>query len=59
MDWFLKDRDLRHERVKYVVTCMYSSRYAFLDYETIDIFDNYEIVDIFASKYPRRMRLIN
>ena len=22
MDWFLNDRDLRHERVKYVINCV-------------------------------------
>ena len=50
MDWFLKDRDLRYERVDaLLLACIH--RNIFLDYD--------KIIDIYASKYPRKMLLIN
>ena len=50
MDWFLYDRDLRDERVNaLLLACIH--RNIFLDYD--------KIIDINASKYPRRMLLIN
>ena len=50
MDWFLYDRDLRHERVNALLfVCIHR-----------DIFLNYDkIIDIYDSRYPRRMLLIN
>ena len=50
MGWFLCDRDLRHERVNALsLVCIH--RDIFLDYD--------EIIEIYASKYPWRMFLIN
>ena len=50
MDWFLYDRNLRHERVNaLLLACICGD--IFLDYE--------KIIDIYASKYHRRMLLIN
>ena len=46
MDWFLYDRDLRHERVN-ALFLVYIHRDIFLAYD--------KIIDIYASKYPRRM----
>ena len=46
MDWFLYDRDLRHERVN-ALFLVYINRDIFLDYD--------KIIDIYASKYPKRM----
>ena len=50
MDWFLYDRDLRHETVNaLLLVCIHR-----------DIFLNYDIIiDICASKCPRRMLLVN
>ena len=50
MDWFLYEKDRRHERANaLLLVCIH--RDIFLDYE--------KITDIYASKYPRRMLLIN
>ena len=50
MDWFLYERDLRYERVNVLLlVCIH--RDIFFDYD--------KIIDIYASKYPRRMRLVN
>ena len=50
MDWFLSDRDLRHERINaLLLVCTHGD--IFLDYD--------KIIDIYASKYPRRMLLVN
>ena len=50
MNWFLYDRELRHERVNtLLLLCI--NRDIFLDYD--------KIMDICASKYLRRMLLIN
>ena len=46
MDWFLYDRDLRHERVN-VLLFVYIHGDIFLDYD--------KIIDISAFKYPRKM----
>ena len=46
MDWFLYDRDLRHERVN---TLLLGN--IFLDCD--------KIIEIYASKYLRRMLLID
>ena len=46
MDWFLYDRDLRHERINDLsLVCTHQD--ILLDYD--------KIIDICASKYPRRM----
>ena len=50
MDWFLYDRDHRHKGVN-VLLLVCIQRDTFLDYD--------KIIDIYASKYPRRMLLIN
>ena len=50
MDWFLYNRDLHHERV-HALLFVYIHRVIFLDYD--------KIIDIYASKYPRRMLFIN
>ena len=50
MDWFLYDRDHRHKRVN-VLLLVCIQRDTFLDYD--------KIIDIYASKYPRKMLLIN
>ena len=50
MDWFLYDRDHRHKGVN-VLLLVCIQRDIFLDYD--------KIIDIYASKYPRRMFLIN
>ena len=50
MDWFLYDKNLRHERVNaLLLACIHGD--IFLDYG--------KIIDIYASKYPGRMFLIN
>ena len=50
MDWFLYDRDHRHKGVNvFLLVCI--QRDTFLDYD--------KIIDIYASKYPRKMLLIN
>ena len=50
MDWFLYDRGLRHERINALLfVCIHQDIY--LDYD--------KIIDIYASKYPRRMLLID
>ena len=50
MDWFLYDKNLRHERVNaLLLACIHWD--IFLDYD--------KIIDIYASKYQRRMLLIN
>ena len=50
MDWFLYERDLRYERVNVLLlVCIH--RDIFFDYD--------KIIDIYASKYPRRMLLVN
>ena len=50
MNWFLYDRDLRHERINaLLLVCIH--RDIFVDYD--------KTADICASKYPRRMLLIN
>ena len=50
MEWFLYDRDLRHERINaLLLVCIH--RDIFLGYD--------KIIDIYASKYPRRMLLTN
>ena len=50
MDWFLYDRDLRHERVNaLLLVCIH--QYIFLNYD--------KIIDIYAFKYPRGMLSIN
>ena len=50
MDWFLYDRDLRHERVNaLLLVCIH--RDTFFDYD--------KIIDIYEVKYPRKMLLIN
>ena len=50
MDWFLYDRDIRHERVNARVNA----------YIHWDIFLGYDkTIDIYASNYPRSMLLIN
>ena len=50
MDWFLFDKDLCHERVNaLLLVCYYQD--ICLDYD--------KIIDIYASKYPRRLLLIN
>ena len=50
MNWFLYDRDLRHEKVNALLyACIH--RDIFLDYD--------KIIDICACKYPERMLLIN
>ena len=49
-DWFLYDKNLRHERVNALL----------LEYNQWDIFLDYDkIIDIYVSKYQRRMILIN
>ena len=50
MDWFLYDRDHRHKGVD-VLLLVRIQRDTFLDYD--------KIIDIYASKYPRKMLLIN
>ena len=50
MDWFLYDRDHRHKGVN-VLLLVCIQRDTFLDYD--------KIIDIYASKYPRKMLLIN
>ena len=50
MDWFLYDRDLRHERIN-ALLFVYIHRDISLDYD--------KIIDIYASKYPRGMLLID
>ena len=50
MDWFLYDSELRHERV-YALLLVCILRDIFPDYD--------KIIDIYASKCPRRMLLIN
>ena len=50
MDWFLYDKNLRHERVNaLLLACIHWD--IFLDYD--------KIIDICALKYQRRMLLIN
>ena len=50
MDWFLHDRDIRRKRVNTLL----------LAYIHWDLFLGYEkIIDIYTSKYQRRMLLIN
>ena len=50
MYWFLYARDLRHESVNaLLLACL--NRDIFLDYDNI--------IDIYASKYPGRMLLMN
>ena len=50
MDWFLYDKNLRHERVKaLLLACIQWD--IFLDYD--------KIIDIYGSKYQMRMLLIN
>ena len=50
MEWFLYDRDPRHERINaLLLVCIH--RDIFLGYD--------KIIDISASKYPRRMLLTN
>ena len=50
MDWFLYDRDIRHERVNAFL----------LAYIHWDIFLGYDkTIDIYAPNYPRSMLLIN
>ena len=50
MEWFLYEKDLFHERVNaLLLACIH--RDIFLDYN--------KIIDIYASKYPRRVLLIN
>ena len=50
VDWFLYDRDLRYERVNaFLLTCIH--RDIFLDFD--------KFIDTYASKYPKRMLLIN
>ena len=50
LDWFLYDRDHRHKGVN-VLLLVRIQRDTFLDYD--------KIIDIYASKYPRKMLLIN
>ena len=50
MDWFLYDSDLSHERVN-ALSLVYIHGDRFLDYG--------KMISIYASKYPRRMLLIN
>ena len=50
MDWFLYDNNFRHEKVNvFSLACIHLK--IFLDYD--------KIIDIYASKYQRRMVLIN
>ena len=50
MDWFLYDRNFRHERVNaLLLACIHWD--IFLDYD--------KIIDIYASKYQKSMLLIN
>ena len=50
MDWLLYDKDLRHEKVHALLLVSIHQ----------DIILGYDkIIDIFASKFPRRMLLIN
>ena len=50
MDWFLNDKYLHHVRVNaLLLACIHWD--IFLDYD--------KIIDIYASKYQRRMLLIN
>ena len=50
VDWFLYDKDLRHERVNaLLLACIH--RDIFLDYD--------KIIDIYASRYSGVMLLIN
>ena len=50
MDWFLYDKNLRHERVNaLLLACIHWD--IFLDYD--------KIIDIYASKYQRKMLLLN
>ena len=50
MDCFLYDRDLHHEKINaLLLACIH--RDIFLDYD--------KIINIYASKYPRRMLIIN
>ena len=50
MNWFLHDKNLRHEKVNALLrACIHW-----------DIFSDYDkIIGIYASKYQRRMLLIN
>ena len=49
MDWFLYDKNLHHERVNaLLLACIHWD--IFLEYD--------KIIDIYASKYQRRMHLI-
>ena len=50
MDWFLYKKDLRHKRVN-ALLLVRIHRDIFLDYD--------KIIDIYASKCPRRVLLIN
>ena len=50
MDWFLYDKNLRHERVNAVLLACIKWD-IFLDYD--------KIIDIYASKYQKGMLLIN
>ena len=50
MDWFLYDRDIRHQWANaLLLICIRQD--IFLDYD--------KIIDIYVSKYPRRMHLID
>ena len=49
VDWFSYDRDLRHEKVSALLLA-WLYRSIFLDYD--------KMIDIYASKYPRRIPLI-
>ena len=51
MDWFLYERDLRHERVNAsLLVCIHREIYSLIMRQNIQIF---------SSEYPRRMLLIN
>ena len=50
MDWFLRNRNLLHDRVNaLLLECIHGD--IFLDYDII--------IDIYASKYPRMTLLVN
>ena len=50
LNWFLYDKDLRHEEVNaLLLVCIHWD--IFLEYD--------KIIDIYASKYQRRILLIN
>ena len=50
VDWFSYDRDLRHEKVSaLLLACIHGD--IFLDYD--------KIIDMYTSKYPGRVLLIN